>query len=176
MNNKIIFWESQTPTANQERKNFWDKLRSLSLKITITKADLFDSNLIFIHGGDKSSLVEVKLDGTGENYIKEVTSIWKIIYGGNPTTQKKLDSTLKLVEYINIDDLNERLIHVLQKLQTNEINVDLLEELLFDFDPKLEKLLQPFADKLPLQENWKGTNLHQEKELLIKEINKKLKQ
>lgn len=43
-------------------------------------------------------------------------------------------------------------------------------------DEELEKLLEPFVNALPLDENWKGTTLQAEKDKLIMEVNKKLKQ
>jgi hypothetical protein len=43
------------------------------------------------------------------------------------------------------------------------------------YDVEFEELLKPFANALPLDENWKGTTLQAAKDKLILEVNKKLK-
>jgi len=159
MNNKIIFWETETKVADLERTTLWNAVKKLNLIITTNREELKGTQLIFLHGGNKRNLLESTLDGSDEYFIKAVEGVWKVIYGGNPTIQDKTEDEMLLIQYINLKDLSDRLNYIVPRLQNEKTTSKLLEELLFDFDPMLEELLMEFSITNPFETNHKLENL-----------------
>lgn len=129
MSNKIIFWETKTEAADSQRTSLWRSVENLGLSITTDIKQLNEVQILFLHGGDKKKLVQSKLDGSGENFVKEVASVWKIIYGGNQTsTSINIDFDEKVIDYINIKQLNSNfkkfLDYIKDKILTEQINED----------------------------------------------------
>lgn len=109
--------------------------------------------------------------GTLTGYTKS-SSHWLIETGGSkkdiPPTDKANAGQISWNTFI--ENIENFLNHIKDKTEITKEDI----EILYAIDPELEKLLEPFANILPLSENW-GSNLNSAKDELIKEISKKLK-
>ncbi len=168
MANKIIFWEKVINDATSDRKKFWQSVKNLGLKISKEKTELVNVDIMFIHKGDKKSLIDTDWDGESENYKENVSKIWKVIYGGGNTCQNKTDDTYE-IEHINYGDLSKRLNYIIPRLQKEKITFELLEELIFDSDPELENLLKPFETLSPFEMNLQIVKDKNDNDISIKE-------
>lgn len=164
---KIVMW-GLTTLATEEQKTklneLKDKHNSLSLQFGPNKnhSVLSDCIVLLKHDTDIS-------DNTNLMAVQ-----WTVICSGGVTEPKinEANKTAGIPPTILIENLADFLSATKSKTLIDKQDI----EILFAIDPKLEELLKPFANALPLEENWKVTTLQAEKDKLIMEVNKKLKQ
>ncbi len=174
MNNTIAFYEHDQNDG--DRKEFQEKINELNLPLFNNWESLSIKipNILFYHGNNDADL---KTTGMYQTFKNDLTNVWLIEFGGYDTRQKNEGD--KIISYIKYSDLQNRLAEIVEDIsKLSIVTKERLEEIIFGFDPKLEELLKPFANALPLDEHWKVAkpNLYTAQEELIKEVNKKLKQ
>ncbi|HMG16154.1 MAG TPA: hypothetical protein VK590_11940 [Saprospiraceae bacterium] len=159
----IILWGVSGIATPQEKQSLY----SLGSPLTVLENEnkiadkLCDAHLIIAH------------DGLPNSFQKQ-NNVWLIYTGGSksnlqPGEISQSGSISWNTCFENIQNFHSRL-----KDKSKIANEDI--DILYAIDTELEKLLEPFTNALPLDENWKGTTLQASKEKLIKEVNKKLKQ
>ncbi|MFN8323993.1 MAG: hypothetical protein U0T74_15115 [Chitinophagales bacterium] len=164
---KIVMWGLTAPATEEQKaklNNLKDKYESLSLQFGNTKnpSVLADCIVLLKHDNDIPENTKLK------------SVQWTVICSGG-VTEAKINETNKTVgipPIILIENLEDFLSATKAKNAIEKQDI----EILFAIDPKMEELLNPFINALPLDENWKGTSLHSAKDKLILEVNKKLKQ
>lgn len=136
---EVHFWDDVD--SHEERKEFRGKLYSKGIKTSIDCRDLKNVDILFVHGGDSGSLNNCELRD----------SVFKINFGDNITKANPIFREENRMSYINAKVLEERFNSVYDKINSSKsLTLDRLYEIIFDFDPELEKLLDPFATYHPL--------------------------
>jgi hypothetical protein len=136
---KIIIWDSNTTRATEYQSKFAGIANEI-LKVTTSKDDLDDCKLFFRHSND--SIDEI------ENDTRYIDSIKFEFSGGGLTSEiikEGFPVEAKLESWKDI-------FRILDILDNEEFTLDHVYYIL-GLDPKLEKLLEPFATANPLKEN-----------------------
>ena len=139
---KIHFWDN--PSEHNERNSFRSKLSNYGIRSSIDQQDLKDISLVFIHGSDDVRLNEFSFG----------KDIFKVIFGGNPTNVRNIDSEDNKISYINAGELCERFDSIIENLKKSpSFNLEKLSEIVFGFDPTLEQALKFFELVNPLEKS-----------------------
>lgn len=158
---KIVMW-GLTTLATEEQKNQLKKLEkkhtALSLQFENKDPSLLSDCIVLLkHDTDIP-------DNTNLNSVQ-----WTVICSGRVTESKinEANKTAGIPPTILIENLGDFLSATKSKAVFDKQDI----EILFAIDPKLEKLLEPFAAFNPFN----GTDLILEKENLQKRVNELLK-
>lgn len=165
----IAFYEENQ--ANGERNTFQNLIKGMKIPLFHNWNDLSSAvpTILFFHGGNEADLNN-RTD-FGSSLKTELSNTWLIEFGGYDTEMKNRNG--KIVSYIKYSDLQTRLSEIIEEIsKLSEITKERLEDIIFAIDPQLEKLLEPFENALPLQENWTSAKL--DKTELTNYVNKKL--
>ncbi len=136
---KIIIWDSNTTRAAEYQSKFAGIANEI-LKVTTSKDDLDDCKLFFRHSND--SIDEI------ENDTRYVDSIKFEFSGGGLTPEIIKNGFPFEAKLENWKDV----FRVLDILDKEDFTIDDVYYIL-GLDPKLEKLLEPFATANPLMDN-----------------------
>lgn len=160
---KIIIWDSNTTRATEYQKNFAGISNEI-LKVTTSKDDLDDCKIFFRHSND--SIDDVENDTKYTNAIKFEFS------GGGLTSEinkEEFPFEAKLESWKDI-------FRIWDIIDKGSFTIDDVYYIL-GLDPKLEKLLEPFAKlcpfdtKLPIAKDSEGNEIKKNgKTLNIKEV------
>lgn len=167
----IAFYEKKR--EEQERKDFVSFIQGKSTKYVHTNPDneLNGFDILFVHQPDFSDLKETD---RGNQTIKTIYAPkWIILFGGNPSNFQQGNKNDKIIQYINYNDIKDRFDEIKKDIESlTEITKQILEDIIFAIDPKLEELLEPFATYHPLAAL--TGDLKVKKTELLTYVNKKL--